>query len=829
MSGNNFSDIKKGISDKNIFYIIVFISFLVSIISAVIYLNNFSKLKFVQKSYTIYRNNQSSRLVSIKDKSFPNILNIIKVPTEKMYEISLTTLNNKILFKSSIRAESDVAMDIKCEDVNEDGTKDIEAIYRRNDSLFITIFNPVNKSKLIDDLLLFAKPKNALSKKWYIHIKIAGIQVNKKGEKNLIFSVWASSAIYPRAVYSFSLRTKQIINKFNMLASPINVTLFDLDKDGEKEIIVSTAATETVRRIADNNKYDFYHSWMLVLDSRLKPKFSISKKSSFSQLIADTLVTAKSNYLITAFRPSPTSNELTNLFRVTPDGKIDRNFGLKYLHKFHFGTADTNFIWLGFKDSLYLFNGTLEIKKRIGFKVHSFINKIVPFYTDGAKYYILFSYQNIFIMDNSFHIINYNSFSHRKNIKQNDFTLTIDPVNNLPLIVVNGHSQRYIFQVVKQRVRFIHIFFFFALWGILLIFFYFIKYLIQQVLVYYLYFMYSTSRAENLIILLDKNSRVKYLNNSAKEIFCDENKLCFKNLEYSLLGKISPDLINLISSGLEKRNEVKSEFSLSAKNKIYRFEATFIPLFVVGRYSLGSYCKLTDLSATIEAERAKVYSHSVQKIAHEIKTPLSSILFTIKALELRLRQNNTTPVEDIIEDISLVEKEVMRMKALTNNLLKFANLQTPKFDKVKFSSVVEGALAKFNSYQGKGIKFIVSGCDDNYILGDMYQLIDALQVIIENGIDSMNGRGKILIRCTRESINDKSYIKLTISDEGTGIKDDIRNVLFDPYVTTKKEGTGMGLAIAKKIIEDHGSDITFVTGSTGTTFIIYLAYIEKGN
>jgi two-component system nitrogen regulation sensor histidine kinase NtrY len=280
---------------------------------------------------------------------------------------------------------------------------------------------------------------------------------------------------------------------------------------------------------------------------------------------------------------------------------------------------------------------------------------------------------------------------------------------------------------------------------------------------------------------------------------------------------------------LKKEAEVKSEFSLSVKNKIYRFEGTFIPLFVVGRYSLGSYCKLTDLSAAIEAERAKVYSHSVQKIAHEIKTPLSSILFTVKTLELRLKQEKTTSDEEILEDVSLIEKEVLRMKSLTNNLLKFANLQTPKLDEVQFSNVVEGALAKFDSYRGKGIEFIVNGCHDKFILGDMYQLIEALQVIIENGIDSMNGRGKILINCTRESVNERYYMKLTISDDGPGIKKDIKNILFDPYVTTKKEGTGMGLAIAKKIIEDHGSDITFVTGSTGTTFIIYLTCIEKGN
>ena len=825
MSGNNFSGIKKGISDKNIYYVILVSSFLVALISAVIYLNNFPKFKFIQKSYTIYTTNENSRLVTLIPGSTPNIMSISKVPVEDVYKISLLTLNKKSIFDFNIHTKFDIAIDLNCEDVDGDGMNDVEAIYKRNDSLFLTIYNPAKNSKQIDELLLLTKPKKAFSKNWYIHTNIAGIQINKAGERNLVFSVWASSAIYPRSVYSFSLRKKQIVHEFEMLASPINVTLFDLDRDGEKDVIVSTAATETVRKIHDNNKYDFFHSWLIVLDGELNPKFNIKRKSSFSQLIADTLVTQKSNFLITAFRPSLSSNDLSELLRITPNGKVDRNFVLKHLHKFHFGTVDTNLIWLAFNDSLYLFNNSLDIKDKIGFKLHTYINKIVPFNSDGDKYYLLFSYQNIFIMDDSYNITNFNSFSHKEKTRLNDFTYAIDPIDNLPLIMVSGHSQRYIFKVVKHKIMFIHFVYFFILWGILLLLFFAIKHLLQQVLVYYFYFMYSTSRAENIIILLDKNNRIKYLNNSAKIIFCDEKTICSKKSDYSELGKISHDLYELISLGLEKGKEVKSEFSLSARNKIYRFEGTFIPLFVVGSYSLGSYCKLTDLSAAIETERAKVYSHSVQKIAHEIKTPLSSILFTVKTLELRLKQSNTTPVDEIIEDISLVEKEVLRMKSLTNNLLKFANLQTPKLDKVRFSNVVEGSLAKFDSYKGKGIEFIVNGCEDKFILGDMYQLIEALQVIIENGIDSMKGSGKILINCTRESINDKFFMKLTITDEGPGIKEEIKNVLFDPYVTTKKEGTGMGLAIAKKIIEDHGSTITYVTGESGTTFIIYLTCI----
>jgi signal transduction histidine kinase len=86
----------------------------------------------------------------------------------------------------------------------------------------------------------------------------------------------------------------------------------------------------------------------------------------------------------------------------------------------------------------------------------------------------------------------------------------------------------------------------------------------------------------------------------------------------------------------------------------------------------------------------------------------------------------------------------------------------------------------------------------------------ALQAVIENAIEALQGEGIILISnalIQKPEENFRSYIEIEITDNGPGISDEIKKKIFEPFFTTKEEGTGMGLPLARKIMEDHDGQI----------------------
>ena len=130
-------------------------------------------------------------------------------------------------------------------------------------------------------------------------------------------------------------------------------------------------------------------------------------------------------------------------------------------------------------------------------------------------------------------------------------------------------------------------------------------------------------------------------------------------------------------------------------------------------------------------------------------------------------------------------------------------------------------MQKFRGYFNGKIKIALSEeLKDKFILFDKNQFIEVIQIIVENSIDALKGKG--VIKFYIENINDK-FLTLVIEDNGVGIELENQGKIFEPYYTTKREGTGLGLAFAKKIVEDNlGIIIISSTHGKGTIVKIKL-------
>jgi signal transduction histidine kinase len=243
--------------------------------------------------------------------------------------------------------------------------------------------------------------------------------------------------------------------------------------------------------------------------------------------------------------------------------------------------------------------------------------------------------------------------------------------------------------------------------------------------------------------------------------------------------------------------------------------------------------EISDYTEALLTDRGKIWGATLQRIAHEIKTPLSGINLGLDTLAKKLSRETDKYTGDIV----LIQNEVNRIKALTKNFLLFSNMEKPNFTKVKLNRLLEESIDVFNSYLNSGIELTIQ--PTKYIvLGDELQLKQLFNVIIENAIDACGGKGKIDIRFekkeirlerqdTRKTTNKNEVIKIIVSDNGKGISEEKLSKIFDPYFTTKKDGTGIGLAIAKKIVEDHKGQIKVESKlNKGTTVYIYLQLTE---
>jgi signal transduction histidine kinase len=223
-------------------------------------------------------------------------------------------------------------------------------------------------------------------------------------------------------------------------------------------------------------------------------------------------------------------------------------------------------------------------------------------------------------------------------------------------------------------------------------------------------------------------------------------------------------------------------------------------------------------------EQLRMCGEIATGLAHEIKNPLAGIKIS---MELLAQDSSLSEVDR--EVLTKVIDEVRRIEVLLRGLLNFAKPLVPHFAPAKVNNIIDicimfsvKAKPLPSSNNTKEIK-VLKNFDDNIptIMADQLQLQQVLMNLLLNAIDAMPGGGTLTIN-TACSIDNRS-IKIEIADSGEGISEKEMNKIFQPFFTTKSKGTGMGLAITRRIIEEHGGSISVSSEyGRGTTFTIVL-------
>lgn len=258
-------------------------------------------------------------------------------------------------------------------------------------------------------------------------------------------------------------------------------------------------------------------------------------------------------------------------------------------------------------------------------------------------------------------------------------------------------------------------------------------------------------------------------------------------------------------------------FKVTLKNsagQIVWFDSTISPIyanneqfFMMSLVDISQTLKLEEL--IMQSEKLSVTGQLAAGIAHEIRNPLTALKGFLQLLAAGVDAKDAY--------FKIMIDEINKIETITSELLFMAKPMTAQKQVECVSSMVEEVVALLQSEARiNSIRLIIDNLLDYDILCNRVQIKQALINIIKNAIEAVEANTKITITTT--SKNDE-YILIDIIDEGPGISEDIIHKISEPFYTTKQEGTGLGLMITQKIIDEHnGSLHVFKNPSKGSTF-----------
>jgi nitrogen fixation/metabolism regulation signal transduction histidine kinase len=227
--------------------------------------------------------------------------------------------------------------------------------------------------------------------------------------------------------------------------------------------------------------------------------------------------------------------------------------------------------------------------------------------------------------------------------------------------------------------------------------------------------------------------------------------------------------------------------------------------------------------ALVRAEKISIWQNMAQQLAHEIKNPLTPIKLSAERV-LRRWRNEPDRVGEILENSMLAI--VQEVEGLSTLLTEFRTLSRPMENSQSYTELREAVEESAAPYRSShpNITFEMNHAGTGILVKiDKHRMSQILSNLFINAIDAMGGRGLIEIRTDLVKKRESRYCRLSIRDTGKGISKQEGPLVFTPYFTTKETGTGLGLPIVERIVNDHGGSIWFNSAEgMGTTFFIDL-------
>jgi len=218
-----------------------------------------------------------------------------------------------------------------------------------------------------------------------------------------------------------------------------------------------------------------------------------------------------------------------------------------------------------------------------------------------------------------------------------------------------------------------------------------------------------------------------------------------------------------------------------------------------------------------EMSKKAAWAEMARRVAHEIKNPLTPIQLSAEHL-LQVYEDQKGNLDQALkESASYIISEVENLRKIAQEFLEFSKETALHKESLDLKEVIEETIGPYKKMLSERIQFKEKYEGKDFIFeGDKSKIKIALRNIIINAIEAIRGKGQIGIKINQG----KDDLNLEIKDTGIGMEKEILDRIFEPYFSTKDVGTGLGLPIAKKIIEDHGGSVQVLSEPRKGTKII---------
>jgi two-component system, sporulation sensor kinase E len=343
------------------------------------------------------------------------------------------------------------------------------------------------------------------------------------------------------------------------------------------------------------------------------------------------------------------------------------------------------------------------------------------------------------------------------------------------------------------------------------------------------------------IIVTDSNGRITYLNDAACELFGLENKESIgKPLDERVRGL---DWKALTQSGGPVSRDIEIFYPA---NRVINFY--IVPLLIqqhardgkidsekidMSAHEVGHAMILRDITEsrrtaqqTIESERLNALTLLAAGVAHEIGNPLNSLHIHLQLMERKVRELKGEARQEIQSSIDVARAEISRLDSIVTQFLRAIRPSKPQLRLENINALVEETVRFFGpEIQDRDIVVEQELRSDLPLLElDREQMKQAFYNIIKNSFEAMKRRGILRIRTDR----DDTHVLVSFIDTGGGISAENLSRVFEPYFTTKSAGTGLGLLIVRRIVREHGGELSIESSEgKGLTLTLRLPYIDK--
>ena len=322
------------------------------------------------------------------------------------------------------------------------------------------------------------------------------------------------------------------------------------------------------------------------------------------------------------------------------------------------------------------------------------------------------------------------------------------------------------------------------------------------------------------VISIDEKENVTTINTSAEQMLQIKGDTVLEKsfsevLPKEYVGQIERLLNELKSS---RKDSIERQVIVNLEGKSLSLLINLTALRDEEGKPLGVVAVFDDLTQLIKAQRMAAWREVARRIAHEIKNPLTPIQLSAQRLRKRYLDRLQPDGTVFDECTRTIVKQVEELKGMVNEFSNFARMPAAQPTPNQLNEIIQESLVLFHATQ-KPIRFEFFPNELPVVNVDRDQMKRVMINLIKNSLTAIENEGTIRIQTSYDPR--LQTVRLEVSDDGCGIPDEDKGRLFEPYFSTKKTGTGLGLTIVNAIVADHNGYIRVRDNKPkGTTFLI---------